>query len=160
MALRGPIPLPTRRKELRGTLRKDRMNPDEPQPAITAPACPDFLDDAAQAEWARLAPQLLELRLLAETDRAMLAAHCVAWSRWERAERKVAEQGAVLTSSTGVQRRNPWTTIAKEARAELERTANHFGLSPATRGRVAAAPQTDEHDPFSRFDEWKRNRQR
>ncbi len=155
MGSRGPSPKPTALKALHGTARRDRSNPSEPQPQVTAVSCPAFLDSAAKAEWRRLIPHLVKLKLMSDLDRGLLAAYCAAWSRWRKAELAIQKFGEVLATPSGYMQKNPHVTIANESIRTLEKLAGHFGLSPSTRTRVSATPEEQEDDPF---DEWEQRR--
>ena len=45
-----------------------------------APTAPDWLDGEGRDEWDRVVDDLEPLGLLKNSDRAVLAAHCEAWS--------------------------------------------------------------------------------
>lgn len=146
---RGPLPKPTHLKLISGTARKDRMNKREPKPEIKVPSCPDFLDEEAKREWRRITPQLKRLRIISRIDRAMLASYCQAWSRWKRAEEAIRQHGEVFITPNGFVQKRPEVTIARESMLLMEKAAQHFGLSPASRTRVKAASPLD--DDFTDF---------
>lgn len=147
MGDRGPAPLPTAIKKLRGTARKDRENPAEPQPEVGRPACPKWLDGEAKAEWRRVVPLLLELRVLSKQDRAMLAVYCQAWSRWRAAEGVIAREGLTFVTESGFIAKHPAVTIAAESMRIMEKAAQHFGMTPSSRSRVSQTPAPPEKDP-------------
>jgi phage terminase small subunit len=74
-------------KLLRGTARKDRLNPHEPK---LDSAADDFdippreLDDdlVAIAEWTRVVPVLRKVGLVSALERSVLIALCQQWSRY------------------------------------------------------------------------------
>src|SRR5687768_3708732 len=86
---RGRKPKPTLLKILDGNPGKRPINESEPNAPDGVPDCPDWLDDEAKAEWARVIPELREMGLLSRADRPALAAYCTAWSRWVQAEAQV-----------------------------------------------------------------------
>lgn len=72
----GDRPLPTAMKLLRGTARRDRMNPAEPEAALIVPGtkAPSWLRGARrQRAWAELVGLLVAQRLLTVLDQAALA---------------------------------------------------------------------------------------
>jgi len=73
-------------------------------------------------EWWRVAPELHRLGLLAMIDTMLLAAYCVASSRWRLAEETLARiadndsmHGLLVKAVDGNVRRNPLTKIAADA---------------------------------------------
>lgn len=121
----------------------------EPGPTID-PAIPDMpqhLNARARAEWDRIVPELVKAGLLAVTDRAILAMYCVAFARWVEAEEKIAELakadadgglGLVRKAHNGFEQMTMWTVVSNKAQEQVLKYASEFGLSPATRARVAA----------------------
>jgi len=61
------------------------MNENEPKPEAAIPECPPELSPAARKEWDRLVGELSALRMLANLDRAALAAYCGAYALWAEA---------------------------------------------------------------------------
>jgi len=118
--------------------RKPNLPKDGPptEPA-DVPAPPDHLDEAAAAEFVRVAAELGTVGLIEQVDRAALAAYCVAWSRWISAEIAVAEMGTVVKSPTGFPIQNPHLSIANKAMTQIKSFAVEFGFTPAARVRVA-----------------------
>ncbi len=112
---------------------------DEPQPPIEIPAPPKHVTDEALEEWNRIAAELCQLGLLSALDRAALAAYCVAWGRWVRAEQAVAELGELIRSNAGEAVANPHLAIADRALKQMHQFLTEFGMTPSSRTRVAAA---------------------
>ncbi len=157
----GPLPLPTAVKQLRGTLRADRINPKEPQSrALTrAPKAPAWLSPRARAAWARLVPVVLRMRVLADGDQELLALLAHQLAVYEQAAESLAGKDAltfVVMDGDGNPKaiaQWPEIKIAAAASAECRRLAEHFGMSPASRGRVSAVGGSAEApDPFAEFD--------
>lgn len=132
-------PKPTALKILYGNPGKRALNRAEPKPEVSAPTCPEYLDDIAKAEWALMVPHLLKLGLLTQLDRAALAAYCSTYSRWMQAEADIAKHGSTFTNK-GMIRQRPEVLIAKEAKRDIRLLLIEFGMTPASRSRVSAAP--------------------
>jgi P27 family predicted phage terminase small subunit len=117
----------------------------DPPPPPAAPAPPPFLTGYALEEWHRVAPGLTLFKLLTPLDVATLGAYCVAFQHWREAEELLAQLAAVdakahgllIKGSKGQPRSNPLFQIAREAAADMVRTAAEFGFSPAARSRIA-----------------------
>lgn len=134
--MRGRKPEPTALRILDG---REPTNPDEPLPAPIVPAPPEHVTGAALDEWNRVVPELAALGLLTRLDAAALAGYCVAYARWADAERRVAEQGAVVKSPSGFPIQNPYLGIANRALKQIKEFCVEFGLTPSARVRVKAA---------------------
>jgi P27 family predicted phage terminase small subunit len=82
MGLRGPAPKPSALKLLQGNAGHRAINTSEPKPGESAPPCPAYIlaDPEAAAEWERLVPILLSMRVLTEADATVLASLCLTHS--------------------------------------------------------------------------------
>ena len=156
---RGPRPMPTHLRLLRGNPGHRRINPDEPMPVVpdNCPKPPPFVKGYAAEGWARIAPELHRLSLLTLVDIAPLAAYCMAYARWRTAEEAMAHvadgdpmHGLLIKhlNSLGV---NPLVGVSRRAAADMVRFASEFGLTPAARSRIAAGPFADQNRA-SKFD--------
>ncbi|PAP79628.1 hypothetical protein B1759_15015 [Rubrivirga sp. SAORIC476] len=154
MGKRGPAPKPSALKLLQGTHRKDRAAANEPTPEVKPPSCPTWLHKEAKREWRRIVPELVRLGLLAEVDRAALAAYCQAYATWWRMERDIDENGDVqLNARSGLESARPQVAMRDKALDTMRRFLVEFGLTPAARTRVSAAetPKTADTNPFARL---------
>ena len=151
MSRRGAKPKPTRLKALSGTLRSDRLNPNEPEARPAIPRCPEHLGPEAKREWRRLAPQLARMGLLCRIDRAALALFCQAWERWVKAEEALKRYGVMVKSPNGFPMQSPYLAVANKAMEQMRALLAEFGMSPSSRTRVHATPQADEQDEFEQW---------
>lgn len=140
---KGRRPKPTALKVATGNPGGRRLNAAEPQlDGRTTP--PTWLDKIARQEWRRLAPRLERHRLLTPADRTLFALYCRAYSRLVRAERFLrAQESLVFKTKAGTLKAWPHEAIANAAADQLRHLAAEFGLSPASRSRIALP----EHDP-------------
>ena len=146
---RGPRPLPTTLKLIRGNPGHQVLNKSEPQPkqAESVPEPPEFLTGYAADEWRLVVVELYRLRLLTTIDTSVLAAYCQAYKRWRTAEAIVATmaerdpvtQGLMIRTKKGFAAQNPLVLTAQAAARDMVRYAAEFGLSPAARSRITAA---------------------
>lgn len=139
--MRGRKPHPTSLKLLRGLPGKRKPSPVEPMPVKldTAPA-PDWLAPEAQAEWNRLAPQLIRLGVLTESDTAALAAYCEAWATWKEATGQIRKWGMVLKDKDhAIPVVSPYVRIAHNSLTQMRSFLIEFGLTPSSRTRIHAA---------------------
>lgn len=149
----GRRPKPRALRVLEGNPGKRPLPQHEPAPKVEAPACPDHLDADAREEWARLAPRLLDLRVLSALDRAALAAYCASWSRWVWAESAIRKlRSRTVTSRSGSTKLHPYFGLAAQAKRELREWAVELGITPTSRARIRPAAVTEpEPDPSERF---------
>ena len=145
---RGPPPLPTALKKLRGTLEKSRANPHEPRIEPGSPPVPQGLDKIAQERWNFLAPKLIKLRVLTEIDGAALEGYCRAYSRAAMADKAVAKFGLVVDTPFGP-KKNIAVTISRDSWLLVDKFGAKLGLSPSDRSRVDASPE-EEEDPVEK----------
>lgn len=151
MGKRGPRPIPTKVKKLRGTYQPCRAAKNEFTPPAVVPSRPAWLDDEARLEWDRVVPQLADHRLLSDVDRAALADYCTAHSVAVKAAMEVNKKGLVIKSPFGP-KENPAIRIAEKARAQALRIAIEFGLTPSSRSRISTpAPKEKEEDKTEDF---------
>jgi P27 family predicted phage terminase small subunit len=136
--MRGRKPTPTALHLLRGNPGKRKRNMAEPQPApVPHLAPPDWLDDGAKIEWARLAPILSRLGVLTETDADALAAYCEAWITWKGATQKLRQFGMVVKTKGGdLPVVSPYVKIAHNAMTQMRAFLVEFGMTPSSRARV------------------------
>ena len=147
MATRGRKPKPTNLKVLEGNPGQRPLNDNEPKPDKKAPTCPAWLEPEAKKEWRRMSKQLEQLGLLTELDRAAFAAYCQAYARWKEAEEFITKHGSMIRTPNGYLQQVPQVSIAQTYLKIMNRFAEQFGLTPASRSRIIAADNsTDTQD--------------
>lgn len=146
--MRGRKPKPVELRVLHGTasaLARDA----HPKPRRVLPRCPEYLTGDAEKCWRRLARELFDAGLLTTIDRDALAAYCVAYARWRKAESQLAGEGEVIRTAEKVDGdgavigggnliQNPWLAVANRAQETMAKLAAEFGMSPSSRSRVKA----------------------
>jgi P27 family predicted phage terminase small subunit len=120
-------PTPTALKIARGNPAKRAIRPEpEPEQLEQLPEPPAILGAAAAAEWRRLAPLLMQLGLLTKVDLPMFTAFCATYGKWFEAEEQLRQGG-----------QSTWQRISESASKEMRQYATEFGLTPASRTRLA-----------------------
>jgi P27 family predicted phage terminase small subunit len=158
MGRRGPVPMPTSIRMLRGNKGKRPVNPREPQPERKAPTCPEHLDAEAKKEWKRLSKLLLKLGVLTEADGMALACLCQTWSTLGKAQRKLNETGLLFKTPSGYVQQSPFVSIVSACGDIVMKLSQEFGLTPAARGRLQIGPIAPENTEKSKWDIFFENR--
>ena len=147
MGQRGPKPLPTNVHLLHGNASKKPLSSlfDGWQPPVEIPKCPSHLQAEARKEWKRVGALLEAGGVIAQVDRAALAAYCAAWSEMVFCEKKVAalneadpngEAGMIWDTPSGYKQMSVWVQIRNRAYDRMMKFAAEFGMSPSARSRV------------------------
>ena len=155
----GRKPLPSYLKVVKGTARKHRINAAEPKLQPNLPSPPPHLSDEAKVEWGRVSQDLYDAGLLTKIDRAILAAYCAAYGRWQMAETALQEMrvpGNLLSGLVSYTKNdqpivNPVVGIANKAMADMARYATDLGMTPSSRSRVTPKPPIGEEDPSEKY---------
>lgn len=128
--------------------RKPTLNPDS-NPIIDAPKPPSWLGKAARAEWRRIAPLLMDRRILAETDLTTLAHYCAATGTVQEQQKTINREGYVVATERGP-RAHPAVRIQADAMTRARLLAAELGLTPVSRNRPSI--RTDQEDDDSASD--------
>lgn len=149
--MRGPKPIPTALKLVRGNPGCRPLNKNEPQPTRGVGPCPEGLSDVARAEWGKVVPELERLGMLALVDSPSLEAYCDAIAVMREARREIKKHGIMTEGERGYVK-NPAVAIQKEAALLVRQFAAEFGLTPSARVRLKApeAPKRDALEDFLR----------
>lgn len=137
MGRRGPAPLPTAVKRLRGNPGKRKLNEREARPGARVPTAPRWLSAGARREYRRLGKLLLGAGLMTEIDGVALAMMCEALDVYQRAKAALGEEGVIITSDRGNVYQHPAVGVMGSARADVLRWAREFGMTPSARSRIS-----------------------
>ena len=135
----GPRYKPTQAKQLAGTLRPDRVNPNEPVGPVLGkmPPCPSHLNGEARKTWSRLGRALIDMGVLTGVDLQGLEAYCVVYARWQDVETQLKTYGVML-SQDGRLFPSPYLKIAEDCLKQMRAWMTEFGITPSSRSRVTA----------------------
>lgn len=151
---RGPLPKPAVLRLLEGNAGKRPLDLSAGvNPTIAIPSPPKDLRPEAKKVWRRLAPHLENYGLISELDVETFGIYCQAVGDLHYMDRafnakvnllvdggcEYADavcQAATTTTPSGYEQQSVRYNLIKAARSEVNRYAQHFGLSPALRGRV------------------------
>ena len=152
MGRRGPAPEPTAIKLIKGNPGKRKLNTQEPQPIVTMPHCPAYLDEVAKAEWDRLAPILVRMKVLSEADYIALASLCQTFSTMVKAQEQLTKSGILLKTQSGYVQQSPLIGIVNSCTEKIVTLCREFGLTPSARSRM----QTNQTEASKDDDPWAR----
>lgn len=134
--------LPTELKKQRGTLRKDRMNENEPKLPSVIPPIPTWLSEDGQKAFSELSTLLHDMSVLTQADELALTLLCDAYSEYKKAKEVVNELGATMevTSREGNSKSviRPEVQIANQSFVRVFQLLKEFGLTPSSRAKVNA----------------------
>jgi P27 family predicted phage terminase small subunit len=134
--------LPTELKKQRGTLRKDRLNPNEPKLPCIIPPIPTWLSEDGQKAFAELSTLLHDMSVLTQADELALTMLCDSYSEYKKAKEIVNELGSTMevTSREGNSKSviRPEVQIANQSFVRVFQLLKEFGLTPSSRAKVNA----------------------
>ena len=106
---------------------------------LRAPAPPDWLPDDGKSEWRRVAPLLLAMRVLRDTDLTALAVYCESYARYRQAIKDLDDNKSMYTDTgAGSIKAHPAITVLNRALGQMHGFMAEFGLTPSSRSRVAS----------------------
>lgn len=133
----------------------------EPKPTLPSemPDPPRYLKGYARKEWLRVMPDLFGTGTYAELDETMLAAYCLAYARWIRAELDLEKMaaldpvthGVMMKTSNGNAIQNPLIGAASTARRDMHRLADAFGLTPSSRTQIQSGKGGEDSRIASKY---------
>ncbi|WP_407192522.1 phage terminase small subunit P27 family [Bradyrhizobium sp. STM 3566] len=110
---------------------------------------PSWLSKHAKVEWHRVAPILIDRRILTNTDLTSLEHYCTAAGQVREMQKIVAREGSVIMTERGP-RAHPAVRIQADAMTRARLLAAELGLTPVSRNRPAI--RTDQEDDDSASD--------
>jgi len=131
---------PTALKIITGNPGKRPLPEKEAKIPPSIPKPPKFLSGEAIVEWDRMCIELYNLGLLTFVDMAALGAYCQAYGRWADAETQLNASTLIIETTNGNLIQNPLVGIANKAMLNVVKLACEFGMTPAARAKVQAAP--------------------
>ena len=79
-----------------------------------------------------------QLGILTQVDMAAFAGYCQAYARWKEAEEFITQHGTIVKTPSGYWQQVPQVSIAQTYLKVMNRFAEQFGLTPASRSRIVA----------------------
>jgi P27 family predicted phage terminase small subunit len=156
MGRRGPRPIPTELKILRGNPGKQKLNAAEPVPPADGIAMPLHLGEVAAARWRELLPMLQATRVMTRADVEALARYCDTYEWWLAVRAKLKAEGdtyPILNDGGEIKyiAQRPEVSIAHKLAQQLRQLEADFGLSPAARTSLKVEPDASQESTLSKF---------
>jgi len=117
-------------------------------PTGAAPDPPADLPEAARAEWRQVVPLLWERKITEVLDMNILKAYCQSAAMVWECDRLLQTEGLVNEGPRGALREHPAVKVRSVALEQMRRLSVELGLTPLARGRVKAAEEPPEADPY------------
>jgi len=168
--MRGRPPKPTNLKIMEGNRGRRPILP-EPQPAKGVKAPPRGLPTVAKRIWKTLAAELDRLNLLTVVDAMALEGVCVAYAHAIAADREIERLQAAIKGAASEKRAEKLTpeelveeyrevninynrlslqnAVSKKAWQQVKSFCGEFGLTPASRSRLAVGDTGMVIDPIA-----------
>ena len=145
----GRPPKPTQVKELQGTLRICRVNPDEPVPKVELNQIkpPKNLQKGAREIWEFALSQAPD-GLLTGLDFAVFEQWCSSYDMACRLRDRINREGEVVTDSHGNIIVNPLLNGYLKLLAQLRALQNDMGFTPASRTKISTAKEDQPKNEF------------
>ncbi|QRF55750.1 phage terminase small subunit P27 family [Variovorax paradoxus] len=149
----GRTPKPTHLKVVSGNPGKRAINKREPKPKREIPSCPAYLSDVGKVAWGRLGVLLDRMGVLTEADGPALERLCDCYAELLELRDSLSSQGRTYETDGGLIKANPAAAMFADADRRFKSYLVEFGLTPAARSKVQAAPDDDKDkkDPLAEF---------
>jgi P27 family predicted phage terminase small subunit len=109
------------------------------EPLSESPAAPKTLGKYGRECWLRLAPLLVELRMLTRLHLESLELMCDWWDVYQvhKLHLQKHPDAEFFTTDSGYEQRSPRATARDGAYTNFVKLATQFGLTPQSSGRIA-----------------------
>ena len=143
---------PSKILEFSGAFKKNpargRARANEPKYTGGIGEPPDWLDAHALEEWRRVTPHLDFAGVCAPVENTALAAYCLAVSHLRKAQAEIFRDGVTIMTESGL-KKHPAVGIVKDCQATIRQFSAEFGITPASRSKVQAAPKEETKNEFA-----------
>lgn len=127
---------------------KPNLRPEQ-KPMDQAPKAPSWLAKTARTEWERVAPVLVERKILTEADLGSLESYCVAYGQVRDCQKTLTDLGsAFFAGDNGAPRPHPAVRVMHTAMTIQRQLAAELGLTPVSRSRPAIADDVPDEGGF------------
>jgi len=150
----SPNPLPTKQKQLRGTVRKCREVNNVDHSVITkVPPAPRWLGKMAKKIYRDTTQHLKFMEVLEVTGLPLIVAYCIELGRYmEIAESTGTNYVDVMETKAGtIRRKSPELQIMKDSMDTAMKIGSLFGLDPVNKSRLKINNEKKQVDGLEEF---------
>ena len=154
---RGRKKIPTKIKEMQGTLTPGRYLENEMQVELVdkVPTPPDYLNEKGKVEWNLVTLELHSKGMLHFVDLDLLSAYCNEMGIYLESSEYLKENGSVeRTYRDGKMyssKLRPEVKIARDALAAALKLATQFGFTPSSRASIPQPGAKESNDDEYQF---------
>lgn len=132
--------------------------PADPAPVSIAdiPSPPAHLNYYAKAEWKVIVPEIMLFGISIKSNRSLIAAACVAYGKFRKAEKVLDQEGYTTMSPNGYEMPSPYVAISNKSLELYHKILKEFGLTPGARQKLNLKPPPVKDD----YDEWNKRKQK
>ena len=128
------------------------LNKYEPKPDIVLFPAPADLTDVGRAKWDEMSLLLFNQGVMTEMDLEILHIFCGEYEMFVDASKNMkAFGGPVVKTDKGNPIQNPYLSVANQCKERMIKILLEFGMSPASRSRVTAAPRAKPESLAEKF---------
>ena len=156
---KGRKKMPTKIKELRGTIRKDRTLENEMTVAVVEviPEPPEWLSEIGRQEWNKVCVELHGKQMLHHIDLRLLEAYCNAISLHIETEMMLRDKGRIQVfkdeeGNVKHAQAVPYQKIANDALDRAMKIATQFGFTPSSRSGISTPVINIQNNNHNYFD--------
>lgn len=150
--MKGRKRKPTALKQLAGNPGKGKLNEHEPEPELVLPPAPANLAEVGRAKWDEMSLLLFNQGVMTEMDQEMLHLFCQDYEMYVDAVKNMKDFGGpVVKTDKGNPIQNPYLSVANQCKERMIKILLEFGMSPASRSRVTAAPRAKPKSLAEKF---------
>ena len=156
---RGRKKIPTKVKQLQGTLKAERVLDNEMTASLVSkiPAPPTWLSDIGKAEWVKVCLELFNKQMLHQIDLRILEAYCNAISLHIETEIHLRKNGRIqeFKNPDGTIKHTqavPYQKIANDALDRALKIATQFGFTPSARSSINQPTLIQNNNEYNFFE--------
>lgn len=156
---RGRKKIPTKVKELQGTIKAERVLDNEMTASLVSkiPAPPTWLSEIGRTEWMKVCLELFNKQMLHQIDLRILEAYCNAISLHIETEIHLRENGRIqeFMNPDGTIKHTqavPHQKIANDALDRALKIATQFGFTPSARSSINQPTLIQNNNEYNFFE--------